>query len=84
MNDLRVEGSDDELSRVSRVIGLLGQHLGYCCPILRDTQASLWTGNRYSLCVVMICVLGTPGQPQNDQGALNSTMDDPLFCTKES
>lgn len=37
MNDLRVEGGDDELSRVARVIGLLGQHLGYCCPILHDT-----------------------------------------------
>ena len=67
MNDLRVEGGDDELSRVARVIGLLGQHLGYCCPILRDTQAPLKTKNCYSLCI-MNCVLGPQANPRMTRG----------------
>ena len=82
MNNLRVEGSNDELSGVARVIGLLGQHLGYCCPILRDTQASSWTENGYNLCMVKHCVLGAPSQLQNDQEALNSIACESLDANK--
>ncbi len=38
--------------------------------IMHDTQASLWTENGYSLCIVMNCVPGAPSQPQNEQGPL--------------
>ncbi len=82
MDDLRVEGGDDELSRVARIIGLLGQHLGYCCPILHETQAPLWTKNGYNACIATNCVAGLQANLRMTKGPSTRLCRNPCSVRK--